>query len=160
MNFLNPLPSLVLCATPSAQMVEMKPKGGGELKIGDTLYRFDLTRLSTAPPKGNLSGAVKLEGNLVPQDAARAFHLTLTVLKDGSLYMLRIDRRPPGSYPDTWAATPKTRTRVLKLEDRPGGRIEIRCEGRLTGVLGQQPQDRPWSGTLWAVFPSAEGEGS
>lgn len=155
MNFLRTLPCLALCAAMNAQVIDLKPQGGGDLKIGNTLYRFEPTGLSSAPPKGGLPGAVKLEGNLVPQDGTQAFHMVLTLLKDGSLYMLRIERRTSGVYPDSWAATLKTRTRALRLEDGPGGRVEIRCEGRLTGIVAKRPQEATWSGTFWAVFPGA-----
>lgn len=158
MNFLRALPCLVLCGALNAQVIDLKPHGGGELKIGGNLFRFELTDLSSAPPKGGLPGAVKLEGNLVPVNAAQSFHMILTVLKDGSLYMLRIDRKTSSAYPDGWAATQKTRTHALRLEDRPGGRVELRCEGLLTGVIAKRPQNTTWSGTVWAIFPGNAGE--
>ncbi|GLH72402.1 hypothetical protein GETHLI_09040 [Geothrix limicola] len=154
MNFLRPLICLVASLSLQAQTLELQAKGGGELKIGATSYRFALTDLSTAPAKGGLSGALKLTGNLVPKDgSAGTFHMTLIVLKSGGLYTLRIERRNGKAYPDSWAATLKTKTRALKLEDRPGGRVEIQCEGPLTGVIAQRPTQADWSGTLWAVFP-------
>jgi hypothetical protein len=153
MYFPRVLSCLTLCGCLGAQAVLLKPKGGGELRIGPTLYRFDLTNLTFAPAKGGLSGAVKLEGSLVPGDRSRPFRMALTVLKDGSLYMLRIDRKGADAYPDTWAATAKTHTRALRLEDRPGGRIDLRCEGPLTGIIAKRPQTATWSGQLWAVSP-------
>jgi hypothetical protein len=86
-------------------------------------------------------------------EAGRPFHLVLTVLKDGSLYLMHMKRTLPNAYPDNWAATTKTCAHALKLEDRPGGRVELRCEGPLTGIIAQRPQDATWSGTLWATFP-------
>jgi hypothetical protein len=156
MNFLRALPFLALGAVVSAQALDLKPKGGGELKIGGTTYRFELTNLTSAPPKSGLPGAVKLEGNLVPADGGAKLHMGLTVLKGGGLYMLRVERKAAGSYPDNWAATTKTWARPLKLEDRPGGRVEIQCGGGLTGVIAQRPQEATWSGTLWAVFPGGD----
>lgn len=153
MNFQPALISLTLCACLQAQPRELKPRGGGELKIGSMRYHFEIKSLSAAPAKAGLPGAVKLEGNLIPEDGSPAYQTTVTVLKNGSLYMLQILRKNTGSYPDTWAATLKTRTRALAMDDRPGGRIELRCEGRLTGVIAKRPQEAEWSGTLWAVFP-------
>jgi|GEM_PF-4826606 hypothetical protein len=152
MNFLRVLPHLVLCVAMSAQIIDLKPKGGGNLKIGGVSYRFELTGLMSAPPKGGLPGAIRLEGNLVP-DAGHPFHMVLTVLKSGSLYLMHMERNLPNAYPDNWAATPKTRIHALKLEDRPGGRVELRCEGPVTGIIAQRPQDATWSGTIWATFP-------
>ncbi|MDP1832763.1 MAG: hypothetical protein Q8K67_11940 [Geothrix sp.] len=159
MNFPSPLPSLVLCVALHAQVVDVKPQGGGDLKIGNTLYRFELMNLRSAPAKGGLPGAVKLQGRLVAKDGTPDFQLDLTVLKNGSIYMLNIHRKASGAYPDNWAATQKTHTRALVMEVRAGGRIELRCEGRLTGIIARQPREAPWSGTLWAVFPGAPGEG-
>ena len=137
-------------------MVALKPEGGGELRIGGTSYRFEPTGLGSAPAGGGLPGLIRLEGDLLPKGASRPFHMTLTVMKDGSLYMLRIERRTsPRAYPDSWAATQTTRIRALKLKDRPGGRIELSCEGSLTGILARRPENAPWSGTIWAVFPGA-----
>ena len=156
MNFLRALPCLAASVFLGAQPAELLPSGGGELRIGATPYQFRLAKLSTAPPKAGLPGAVRLEGDLVPPGAARPFHLVLTVLKDGTLYLMRLERATPGGYPDTWAATVKTRTRLIKLEDRPGGRIEIRCEGPLTGIIAKRPQEAAWSGTLWAEIPRGD----
>ena len=153
MNLRTALPVLLLSGVLCAQMVQLKPEGGGLLKIGDTAYRLRVTDLLTAPPKAGLPGVVRLQGDLLPQDHSRPFHLALTVLKDGSLYMLQIERKAPGGYPDSWAATQKTRTRAIKLEDHPGGRVEIQCEGSLTGIIAKRPQGAEWSGTLWAIFP-------
>ena len=157
MNFLRVLPCLGLCACLGAQGMDLRPKGGGDLRIGGTQYRFELTDLSSAPPKGGLPGAVKLEGNLTPKDSSRPFHMTLTVLKNGSLYLLYIHRSPSSGYPDSWSPSLKARakacTHALKLEDRPGGRVELSCEGTLTGMIGRQPKEAIWSGTLWAEFP-------
>lgn len=156
MNLRAALPILVLGGCLGAQMVQMKPKGGGTLKIGDISYRLEVTDLQTAPAKGGLPGVVRMHGNLLPPGGAHPFHMILTVMKDGSLYMLQIERKAHGAYPDTWAATQKTRTRALRLVDRPGGKVEIRCEGRLTGIIAKHPQEADWSGTLWAIFPGEE----
>ena len=153
MNFTAALPWFALCVSLGAQMVASGPQGGGELKLGATPYRFELTHLTSAPPAGGLPGALKWEGNLIPRDASRPFHMILTVLKNGSLYMLKIERKTSQGYPDSWAATLKTRTRFLKLEDQPGGRVEIRCEGPLTGIIAKHPENAIWSGQLWAIFP-------
>lgn len=153
MNFRSSLSLLALSGILSAQMVQMKPDGGGTLKIGDTSYRLDLMDLQTTPAKGATPGLVRLQGNLLPPDGSRPFHITLTLMKNGSLFMLNIGRKAPGAYPDSWAATQKTCTRVIKLEDRPGGRVEFKCEGPLTGVISQKPAQAEWSGRLWAVFP-------
>jgi hypothetical protein len=157
MNFPRILHGLGLCACLGAQGLDLSPKGGGDLRIGGTQYRFELTGLSSAPPKGGLPGAVKLEGNLIAGDSSRPFHMTLTVLKNGSLYLLYIHRSASGGYPDSWSpslqARLKASTRALRLEDRPGGRIELSCEGTLTGMIGRQPREANWSGALWAVFP-------
>lgn len=153
MNFLRTLSCLALCCVMEGQALDLAPQGGGTLKIDGVPYRFEVTDLSSAPPKGGLPGAIRLEGRLVPQGATQAFRLSLTVLKDGSLYMLRIERKAPGSYPDSWAATLKTIARAERLEDRPGGRIDIHCEGPLTGVVAGHPKNSSWSGSLWARFP-------
>jgi hypothetical protein len=147
---------LLLClpALLGAQEIDIKPVGGGEIKIGAAKYQFQLAGLSTAPSKGGLAGAVKVEGDLVPEMGGLPFHMTLTLLRDGTLYMLRLERRSsPKAYPDTWAATAKTRVRPLRMEERPGGRIELRCEGPLSGYIAQRPQEAAWSGTIWAVLP-------
>ncbi|MDR3685128.1 MAG: hypothetical protein P4L11_15475 [Geothrix sp.] len=153
MNFLRALPYLALGVAMSAQIIDLKPDGGGDLTIGGVAYRFELTGLMSAPPRDGLPGAIRLEGDLVPRKGGRPFHMVLTVLKNGSLYLMHMERGAPHAYPDNWAATPKTRTRALKLEDRPGGRIELRCEGPVTGIIAKRPQDATWSGTLWATFP-------
>jgi hypothetical protein len=157
MYFLHTWACFGLCASLGAQGMNLKPQGGGDLRIGGIPYRFELTDLSSAPPKGGLPGAVKLEGDLVPRDAGRPFHMVLTVLKNGSLYLLYIHRATPNGYPDSWSpslnARIRARTKALSLEDRPGGRIELRCEGTLTGIIAKQPKESTWSGALWAVFP-------
>jgi len=153
MNFQPVLIGLAFCGALQAQGMVLRPRGGGELRIANQRYRFQLTDLSTAPPKGGLPGAIRLEGNLQPQDGSGPFHLVLTVLAGGSLYMLQIQRKRPGGYPDNWAATLKTHTHALKWVDRPGGRIEIQCEGSLTGIIAKQPKEAEWSGTLWGIFP-------
>lgn len=156
MNFLRPLICLGVSLNLQAQTIDLKAKGGGELKIGATRYTFILTDLGTAPPAGGLPGAVRLVGRLAPKDGSGAFQMTLTVLNTGSLYTLHIERRQGRSYPDTWAATAKTKTRALRLDERPGGRIELQCEGPLTGVVSQRPTQAEWSGRLWAVFPGGD----
>jgi hypothetical protein len=157
MHFLYTLSCFSLCAGLSAQGMNLKPQGGGDLRIGGISYRFELTELSSAPSKGGLPGAVKLEGNLISPDAGRPFHMALTVLKSGSLYLLYIHRATSNGYPDSWSpalnARIKARTKALSLEDRPGGRIELRCEGTLTGIIAKQPKESTWSGTIWAIFP-------
>ncbi|MBI1753229.1 MAG: hypothetical protein HY014_00360 [Acidobacteria bacterium] len=158
MNFLR-LPlclGLAQTLTLQGQTVDLKAKGGGTLKIGATTYDFALTDLATAPPAGGLPGALKLVGRLVPKDGSGAFRMTLTLLNTGSLYTLRIERRQGQTYPDSWAATAKTKTRALRLEERPGGRVEIQCEGPLAGVISQRPAKADWSGRLWAEFPGGE----
>jgi len=153
MNFLRPLPCLALVAALNAQTLDLKPQGGGSLKIGTTLYRFNLTGLSSAPPKGGLPGAIRLEGRLVAPGSGPGFHMVLTMLNTGALYTMVIERRLPGVYPDNWAINRRTRVQALKLENRPGGRVELRCEGSLAGIIDRRPQDAEWSGTLWAQFP-------
>ncbi len=153
---LKPILGLIACLSLQAQVLELKLQGGGELTIGATTYQFSLKNLSMAPAKGGLPGALKLEGDLLPRNGGRHFHLALTVLKNGALYLLNIYRRNGQAYPDSWCATLKTRATVLRLEDRPGGRIEIQCEGPLTGVIAQRPASASWSGTLWALIPGGE----
>ena len=153
MNLRNTLPFLFLAGFLSAQMVESKPQGGGMLKIGEAVYRFEPMDLRSAPPRNGLPAVIRLEGRLVPVDGSPSFHLILTLLKDGSIYLLKLERKTPGGYPDSWAATLKTRTHLLKMEDHPGGIVELRCEGRLTGIMAKRPQDADWSGILWASFP-------
>jgi len=158
MNFRTDLTALLLCGSLPAQMVPVKPSGGGELMIQGVPYTLDLTTLSSAPPKGGLSGAIRLEGELLPKDGSAPFHLALTLLKDGTFYQLRIERQTTPPLTDHWAATLKTRIKVRSLADRPGGRVELRCEGPLTGIITQHPQDTTWSGTLWGVFPQPNPE--
>jgi len=154
MGLLSTLLSVLVAVSLQAQgVVELKATGGGDLKIGAINYQFTLTDLSMAPPKGGLPGAVRLTGTLASRDGSPDFRLDLTVLKNGTLYMLVIQRRNGQAYPDSWNATAKTRARILKLDDRLGGRLEIRCDGPLTGVLAQKPVHATWSGTLWAIFP-------
>lgn len=153
MNFIRPLATLCLAATLPAQTIDAQAKGGGELKIDGTLYHFELKALYTAPPKGGLPGAFRIQGRLVPEDQAQALDLDLTVLKTGTLYMLRILRKGPGGYPDTWSATGKTRARITLLEDHFGGRLEIACSGPLTGVIGRRPKTTTWRGSLWVILP-------
>jgi len=153
MNFLVPLPCFLLAASMHAQMEQLKPEGGGRLTIGARSYQLEVSDLRSARAKPGLPGAIHLGGRLIPPDGSQPFQLALTLLKDGSIYLLRIERRPAQGYPDTWAAGRTTRTRVLRLEDRPGGRLELQCEGRLTGVLGKVPQEAVWAGRLWAQFP-------
>ncbi|HJV49409.1 MAG TPA: hypothetical protein VJ549_09060 [Geothrix sp.] len=152
MNFQSALPCLLLCGTLQAQVAERDPRGGGALKIGGTSYRFRPTSLFRAPDKGSLGGAIRLEGTLTAKEAPRPFHLALTLLKDGSLYMLRIERKAPGAYPESWAATRGTRILTKNPGARHGGRMEVQCEGPLTGIIAQRPQEAAWSGTLWVVF--------
>jgi hypothetical protein len=156
MNFPRALSLVALCTALGAQTIDLRPRGGGELKIGASSYRFEPTGLMSAPPKGGLPGAVRLEGDLVPQGAGLPFHLVLTVLKNGTLYLMHMERGAPHSYPDTWAATPGSRTLAIRLEDRPGGRVELRCEGPVTGIIAKRPENATWSGTLWAVFPGGD----
>ncbi|WP_257304266.1 hypothetical protein [Geothrix campi] len=153
MNFFRPLAALCLGTLLQAQSIDIQAKGGGEVKIGAIAYHFELKAFSTAPPKGGLPGAFRLQGRLVPVEPGQPFALDLTVLKTGSLYMLRIHRQSTGSYPDSWAATAKTRLRPISLQDSPGGRVEVECLGPLSGIIARKPQTAVWQGRLWATFP-------
>jgi hypothetical protein len=153
MNFFRALPCLCLGLALQAQSLDLRVAGGGELTIAETTYRFEPGSLFTAPPKGGLPGAIRIQGRLVPTRGAGAFDLDLTVLKTGTLYQLRLERKGPGAYPDSWAATAKTRLRPLSLQDRPGGRVELECLGPLTGVIARKPRTASWSGRIWATFP-------
>ncbi|WP_257309181.1 hypothetical protein [Geothrix fuzhouensis] len=153
MNFLRPLAALCLACTLQAQTIDAQATGGGELKIGARTYRFELKALFTAPPKGGLPGAFRFQGRLVPTGSEQPFDLDLTVLKTGTLYMLRIDRKGVDSYPESWAATLKTRIRPISMKDGPGGRVEVECLGTLSGIIARKPQVATWQGRIWATFP-------
>lgn len=148
---------VALMAWPVASSAEEEPPskaiGGGEIHLGTARHRFSLTRFSTAPPAGGLPGALKFEGMLEPERHGAPFRLSLTVLRDGTLYRMSLQRRTASGYPDSWNATLKTRVRLLKQEDRLGGRTEIQCEGPLTGVINQKPAHTSWAGTLWVQLP-------
>jgi hypothetical protein len=144
----------VLCLASQAQVSsERTATGGGELRIGNTAYHLTLTEFSTALPKGGLPGAVRFRGTLTSVDGKAPWFLNLTVLKNGTLYLLSIQRPTHAGNPDIWNATLKTRVRFLKRDDRLGGRTELQCEGPLTGVIGQKQVSASWSGTLWALQP-------
>ena len=151
MNFLRPLPcllaTLVLTAAPPPI------QGGGALTLDGATFRFEPHSAATAPPRGGLPGAIRLRGVLIPVKGGRTIALDLVVLKDGRLYTLSLRRDGKADYPDTWAAVAGTRVKVLALEDRPGGRVELACEGPLTGVVGRRPVSSRWKGRLWAAFP-------
>jgi hypothetical protein len=156
MNFLRPLICCIASLALHGQGIDLGAKGGGDLKIGTTSYQFVLTNLSSSPSKGGLPGAIKLVGNLVPKDGSGAFHMTLTLLNTGALYTLQIERRRGKAYPDTWAATVKTTTRLLRLDGHPGGRLELQCGGPLSGVVSQRPVNAEWAGLIWAIFPGGD----
>ena len=156
MNFPRPLPWLLLPAALTAGQAPLQ--GGGNLTLGGAAYRFVPQDLSLAEPKGGLPGAVRIRGELVPEAGGAPYHMELVVLRSGRLYLLHLRRGARGQYPDTWAATLSTRVRILALGDHPGGRLELACEGRLTGVVGRRPVSAPWAGRIWAVFPEPETE--
>lgn len=156
MNFPRPLPWLILPVALTAGQAPLQ--GGGSLTLGHAAYRFVPNDLSLAEPKGGLPGAVRIRGELVPEAGGAAYALELVVLWNGRLYLLSIRRGQKAQYPDTWAATLDTRVKLLALEDHPGGRIELECEGRLTGVVDRRPVSGSWQGRLWAIFPEPEGE--
>jgi hypothetical protein len=151
MNFSRALPGLLLAAVLSAapSMVE----GGGELTLAGKAYRFQPTGLFVAPPKGGLPGAIRMTGDLIPASGEAPFQMALVFLRTGQLYLLDIHRGGKGRYPDSWAATQQTHLKVLSLQPRPGGRVEVACSGTLTGVVGQKPVQGRWSGRLWMVIP-------
>jgi hypothetical protein len=153
MNFLRPLAVLCLSFSLQAQAIDAQATGGGELKVGTMAYRFELKALFTAPPKGGLPGAFRIQGRLVPTGSDRPFDLDLTVLKTGTLYMLRIDRKGVDAYPESWSATLKTRIRPISMKDGPGGRVELECLGSLSGIIARRPQTASWQGRIWATFP-------
>lgn len=149
MNFLRALPALVLALPMWAQTpgLEEIVQGGGEVTLDGLVHRFEPSTVTTLPD------LVRLTGRLVPPEPDRAFDFELALKKDGTLQRLQILRQAPGGYPDTWAATEKTRIRFRVLEDRSGGRVEIICAGPLTGVVGRQPKHALWKGLLWVVLP-------
>lgn len=156
MNFSRALPGLLLAAALSAapSMVE----GGGQLTLAGKVYRFQPTGLFVAPPKGGLPGAIRMTGDLIPASGEAPFQMALVFLRTGQLYLLDIHRSGKGQYPDTWAATQQTRLKILSLQARPGGRLELACSGLLTGVVGQKPVQGRWGGRIWMVIPQdAEG---
>lgn len=133
-------------------------RGGGTLRVADVSYRFEPSELASARPKTGQPDAFRMKGRLVPLGPGRPFGLELILLKDGRLYELKIQRKEPGGYPETWAATQKTRVKIQKLDDRPGGRIEVSLEGPLTGIMGRKPTDGLCIGTFWAGFPDESDE--
>lgn len=155
MNFLRALPCLLLALALRGQapMLEEIVRGGGEVILDGTAFRLEPASVNTLPARTGLPALVRVTGRLVPPDPAGAFGLELTILKDGTLYMLRILRKGPGGYPDTWAATGRTRARITLLEDHSGGRLEIACSGPLTGVIGRRPKTTTWRGSLWVILP-------
>lgn len=155
MNFLRALPCLFLAFGLRAQApgLEAVVRGGGDLTLDGIPWCLELASIASIPARSGLPPLVRLTGRLVPGDPALAFDLELVVLKDGTLYMLRLVRQKPGGYPDSWAATGKTRVRFTRLEDHSGGRLELACSGPLTGVIGQKPRTATWHGSLWAELP-------
>lgn len=156
MNFLRPLPWLMLPVALAASQGAIL--GGGTLTLGHTAYRFAPKDVATAGPKDGLPGALRIKGDLVPETGGRTYALELVVLRTGHLYLLNLRHGEKGRYPDTWAATLGTRVKILALEDHPGGRVELACEGRLTGVVDRKPVSASWQGQLWAIFPEPEEE--
>jgi hypothetical protein len=155
MNFLRALPCLLLAFGLRAQVpgLEAVVRGGGDLTIDGVPYHLELAAVASIPARSGLPPLVRLTGRLVPGGPALAFDLELVVLKDGTLYTLRLVRQRPGAYPDSWAATGKTRVRFTRLEDHSGGRLELACSGPVTGVIGRQPRTATWRGSLWAELP-------
>lgn len=167
MNFPRALLCLVLAslALPlQARIQEVQPpaqgsalqevvQGGGEVTLDGTTYRFEPTSVSALPARAGLPPLIRLAGRLVPGDPASAFDFELSLLKDGTLYMLRILRKAPGAYPDSWSATAKTRARLSRFDPTSGAKLEIACSGPLTGVVGRRPRNAAWHGALWAILP-------
>lgn len=155
MNFLRALPCLFLAFGLRSQApgLEAVVRGGGDLTLDGIPYHLELASVASIPARSGLPPLVRLTGRLVPEEPARAFDLELSVLKNGTLYMLRVVRQRSGGYPDSWAATGKTRVRFTRLEDRSGGRLELACSGPLTGVIGRKPRNAAWHGSLWAELP-------
>jgi len=156
MNFRHALPCLLMTAALTAGQTALQ--GGGALMIGTARYRFVPRDLALAEPKGGLAGALRIKGELLPEAGGPPIALELVVLRDGRLYLLSLRRGEKGAYPDSWAATLETRVRISTLEDHPGGRVKLACEGRLSGVVGRKPVSLPWHGQLWAIFPEPEEE--
>lgn len=136
----------------SVEPLPLSAGGGGSLKIGGGHYRFVLQDLVTIGTKDRSSGVLKFVGRLIPGDGTLPYQMTLTLLKNGTVYMMTIQRRRGNAYPDSWNATANTRVRILKLNDRLGGRVELDCEGPLVGVVGQRPVQADWSGQIWGVI--------
>ncbi len=154
MNF--PLaPFLLLPSVLAAGPVQ--PSGGGVLTLQGHRYRFEPSSVSLLPPTQGLSRSLHLRGRLVPASGHGDFQFSMTVLLKGGLYMLVLQRKGRGSYPDTWAATRGTRVEVRSLEDRPGGRVVLRCQGPLNGVIALRPETGSWSGQIWATLPALPG---
>ena len=155
MKFLSALPCLTLAFGLQAQApgLEAVVRGGGDLTLDGAAYRLELASVASTPARLGLPPLIQLRGRLVPEAPARAFDLELTVLKNGTLYLLRLTRPGPGGYPDSWAATARTRARITLLEDRSGGRLELACSGPLTGIIGRKPKGSVWKGSLWAELP-------
>lgn len=155
MNFLRAFLLSLPLAMPLASAPGMI-EGGGELRLAGTAYRFQPTGLAVARPKDGLPGAIRLRGDLLPDSGGGAFKLSLVFLRSGQLYLLDIRRGGKGRYPDTWAATPQTRLKILSLQLHPGGRVELVCQGLLTGVIGQKPVQGPWKGRIWVAVPPTD----
>lgn len=154
MNF--PLgPILLLPAMLAAGPVQ--PSGGGILTLQGRRYRFEPSSISLMAPTQGLSRSLHLQGRLVPESGHGAFQISMTVLLKGGLYLLVMQRKGRGSYPDTWAATRETQVEVRSLEDRPGGRVVLRCQGPLNGVIALRPEAGSWSGQIWATLPALPG---
>lgn len=148
-------PWLLLPAILSAAPTQ--PLGGGVLKIQGQAYRFEPAAAFLLPPTQGLGRSLHLQGKLVPASGHGDFQFSMTVLLKGGLYMLVLQRKGRGSYPDTWAATRGTRVEVRSLEDRPGGRVVLRCQGPLNGVIALRPETGSWSGQIWATLPALPG---
>jgi hypothetical protein len=144
--------SMVALMLLALEPLPLQAGGGGNLKIGNDNYRFVLEDLVSIPAKANFPGVLKFMGRLIPSDGTAPYKMALTLQKNGTVYMMTIQRRKGKAYPDSWNATAKTQVHILKLNDRMGGRVEISCEGPLTGVVGQMPVNADWSGQISGVI--------
>jgi hypothetical protein len=120
---------------------------GGRLRLGSETLTFVPSSLELASRGGAEAGrrVFRLKGRLLGGAVPADFELT--GYGDGTLYMMRLQRRTSRGL-DTWAATLKTRMEVLAFDERPGGRLHLRLSGPLVGSVGGRTVHTEWQGEL------------
>jgi hypothetical protein len=152
---MNPaIPFLLLALTgPTIQAQSPALKGGGEVVLAGTRYRFEPESLmaSTAAVEGKQ--VLQVRGRLVAEDPATALDIELITLGTRMIYRLNLVRHEGSAEKVRWGANLKTQVEVAAPgHPQDGDRATFKVQGPLVGMVEGTAKRATWSGSFWAGF--------